>query len=243
MTTRTLLATLALISALSTHAIPSYSAPRFGCSEEIGTDEPSVGRYILATRTANATVGPGQCLISSNTTYMVWNQPSDGNFVVYKTNGGALSLSWDHAVVGPAKTIIVQNDGHFVAYPNTAVTKRDGSYHGDKQFAIRPTPKDAQSIDNYFLIMQDNGVLGLYRGPNPAQNTGRIWQSHNPGFADYCLVLLSAIGEPLKRIDIKSDSPVLAYGHGTPEKEAWNRQLPPRSTAAAKFMMSPGTCK
>ena len=241
-----LLALLLLFASYAHSAPPSAKAARLGCNEEIGTEVPSVGKFILATRSTNATISPGQCLFSSNTMYMAWNQPTaDGNFVVYRTdNVSAERFYWQQNTAGQPTVVIVQNDGHFVAYPTTAVSRRNGSYHGDPNFALAPTPKNASPIDSYFLIMQDNGVLGLYRGPNPAQNTGLIWQSDaQPAQADYCLMLLSSAGSILDRVDTSSTSPVLAFGKGTPEVEAWNRRFPGNDKKALNFIMALGKCQ
>lgn len=239
-------ASLLLLTSHAQASPASVKAAAIGCSEEIGTEVPSVGKYILATRSANATISPGQCLFSSNMKFFAWNQPvPQGNFVVYPSdNVSETSSKWSHETVGQPTVVIVQNDGHFVAYPTSQVIEKNGSYHGKRGTGINPIPTNASSLDSYFLIMQDNGVLGLFRGPNPSQNTGMIWQSDaSPAQLDYCLILLSSNGAALDRVDTRSSSPVLAFGKGTPEVEAWNRSFPGNAKKAVNFSMALGKCQ
>jgi len=109
--------------------------------------------YSGSTLPSGWTIRPGQALYSSNGNFLATLQSSDGNFVVYQTNGPA---TWSSNRGGGA-VVIMQSDGNLVEYSAS-------------QAALWSSGTNGTSNDT--LIMQTDGNLVVYAGCGPA-----LWSS------------------------------------------------------------------
>lgn len=221
-------------------APPHPLSAKFSCTEEIGTEVKNVGTYILTGPTSQSIIVPGQCLRSSNSQFVAVNQAGDGNFVVYRTTG---KVEWKgYGATAQRTTIVVQADGHFVAYPEANVRLKNGTYHGDPGTDLKANPIETSSIDSYFLIMEDNGALALFRGPAPELNSGLVWTVGGSPLGNSCISLYAADQSLLKRIPVTTSHPVSAYANGPTAIAEWNKLRPGNQKDATSFRFNPGNC-
>lgn len=200
-----------LVSMVMLHSLPALAAPPVPCETEVGTVFPNVGTYVLAKSDSNFFLKPGQCLISPNRQYMAVLQAEDGNFVVYPTNSiTPQSNLWNSKTAGnPKAGLLVQQDGHFVIYRDGGIVQGgDGKFNADPARSIFNSNKESAPYSDYFLIMQNDANLVLYRGSAPDKNFGKVWaSSENPISRSYCVALVQGDGNVVFRKTVEADSP------------------------------------
>jgi len=179
----------------------------------IGTVIANVGTYVVATPSKNFLIAPNQCLASSNGEWRAHLQLADGNFVLRYSTG---TPYWDSKTAGnPGAGLLVQGDGHMVIYRAGGYgSTADGNVNGNPLAAVPNgvIPIATSSTDSYFLIVEDDGGLRLYRGSNPSQQRGLIWSAVNRNQQAYCFRLLNSAGSSIdKPITLTDSTPVLAY--------------------------------
>lgn len=167
--------------AISFYAASAIAAPPVPCKEEVGVKRAGFGTYVQATATSNYYLKPGECLISANEKFMAVLQADDGNFVVYPLPGQSKkNAKWQSRTSGsPGAGLLVQQDGHAVIYrAGDIVTSADGNWNG-KPNSKAPwvSNKASTPYDSYFLAMQDDGNLVLYRGSDPDNARGFVFNS------------------------------------------------------------------
>ncbi len=111
----------------------------------------------------------GENLRSPNGRYGAYLQP-DYNFVIYEGGVSAAGHRWNYGVSqansGPA-VLRMQEDGHFCVYRGTVTAQGAG---------IKCMPAGAGGPKGrYFLALQDDGNLVIYKGGGPQDNRGWIW--------------------------------------------------------------------
>jgi len=103
---------------------------------------------------ANTPLGPGQSLVSGNGKYMLVQQASDGNLVVYRKSD--MKVIWTSGkLAGPNGWAVVQNDLNFVAYTGPYPTTGSAVWSSGTGKAVNdPTAK---------LTLGEDGSLALSR--------------------------------------------------------------------------------
>lgn len=138
----------------------------------------TIGEFVQATSSANYFIKPGDCLISEKKKFFAILQ-GDGNFVVYPTSNPSRSTNlWNSHTDGKSISgALVQQDGHMVIYGAGGIVQgTDGKYNGIPSQSIWISNKETIPFNNYYLIMQDDGNLVLYKG-TPANNIGYQWDA------------------------------------------------------------------
>ena len=121
-----------------------------------------VGR-LVASPSANASLLPGQCLVSPDKKTQAVMQ-EDGNLVVYYAEGTVRVAKWDSKTMGNAGSHLeLQQDGNLVIY---------GKDHRALWQACTVHP-----FSNFFLQLQDDSNLVAYAGTSALDATAAVWST------------------------------------------------------------------
>lgn len=142
------------------------------CATEVGELAPATKhrqtlRYLQATPASNAWLKSGECLVSPNRAFVAVMQ-TDGQLVVYDINRPG-THEWAAGTDGhPGASLILNKSGNIQIYSAGGVTeKRSASavdYIGDSKKRLWSSNVSTKPFLNYYLAMQEDGNLVVYRG-------------------------------------------------------------------------------
>lgn len=169
-------------TSLALLSIVVQAAPPSPCQTEVGTSVENFATFVQARSDTNFLLKSGECLVSPNRAFMAVMQTA-GNLVVYPVPGQSeKNYKWASSIYPKeGASLLVQQDGHLVIYPKFGVViDKDGKPQGrqDVQPAWVSGPP-VQPFDDYFLAMQNDGNLVLYRGLGPDTSKGSIFDTNS----------------------------------------------------------------
>ncbi|MDD5033369.1 MAG: hypothetical protein PHE55_01310 [Methylococcaceae bacterium] len=138
------------------------------CSTALGADK----SILVASPGKDAIFDMNDRLVSSGGKYILLQQASDGNLVIYKSDcvGGSKCAVWaSHVYDKPGQYFLaMKDDGNLVTYRGTGPADKRG---------VVWESKSGGEKDSYFMVLQDDQNLVIYRGTSPADNQGAVWSS------------------------------------------------------------------
>lgn len=206
------------------------SAPFSKCPIELGTLMPDVGTYVQTTATSNFHIKPGDCLVSPNRNFIVFMSAETGDFALYRTSNFSKNLFHTNTkAASPGAGVLVQQDGHIVVYKAGGIESKNGDTIGKPEYAMWQSNKEATPFQPYFLIMEDAGVVSLYRGTDPANHLGLVWSTGSHNSTQYCVALKKGTTQDdvLARKTVMTNGAVLAAGQANQWLYEFNATNPP----------------
>lgn len=178
-----------LFTLLVTTASFALAAPPVAsCADEVGNIAPATKyrselRYLQATRTSNAWLKSGECMVSPNRAFVVVMQ-ADGQLVVYDVNRPGIH-EWAAGTVGNSgASLLITKSGNVQVYSAGGITeKKTGQsidYEGDPAKWLWSSTAGTKPFLDYYLAMQDDGNLVVYRGTPKEYVDFWMW-SHKTG--------------------------------------------------------------
>ena len=162
------------------HCLSVEAAPPTPCQTEIGTTTENFATFVQAKSDTNFHVKPGECLVSPNRNFMAVMQTA-GNLVVYPVPGqSAKNHKWaSSTIANEGASLLIQQDGHLVIYPKDGVVPdKEGKPQGRQDVKAPWVSGPAiQPFGDYFLAMQNDGNLVMYRGIGPDTSKGSVFDT------------------------------------------------------------------
>lgn len=163
------------------------------CAREVGTPMPPNGTVVKSSPDGNFHVSPGDCIVSTNRSIFLAMQSDDGNLVVYPVQGAAAATAKFASMTSgnPKASLLVQNDGRLVIYREGGVRQLNGV----PSSAIWARGASVRPLANYFLAVQDDGNVVLYKGTDFSTSATPIWSHREESeLKAYCAVFIQGDG-------------------------------------------------